>query len=352
MATTVSEGATAEGATAEGATAYGTNPGGSNPDGTNPDGTGANGTGAHGTSPEGLVMAEGFADELAQLKEFLSAWTAGASNEVKPLLHWQFLGRSKYFRPVTVFACFSAMNDAPIGEPQIRVAAAIELVHNVSLVIDDILDRSRFRRGILTMHCRFGLLPALMTSGYITADSFEIVKHNPFNTDRIAELYKRLAAAENLQWRLRRHPLGVEDWRVIAGEDTGSMFEAAACLGTGDEKLRRYGALLGMLYHGCDDVGDVKGAVALGGGGEEDLRDGILTLPTAIAIRDPETALLFRNPTPEGLQQLLGKLEEALPAAEAYLDSIAAEAEAEAVRVAPHPEGLIKLVRNTRRLSA
>ena len=297
-------------------------------------------------------MAEGFDRELEDLKAFLQDWTNGSNNEVKPLIEWQFLGRSKYFRPVTVFACHTAMTQAPVGESQIRAAAAVEMVHNVSLVVDDILDRSRFRRGVLTMHCRFGLLPALMTSGYITADSFELVKDNPFNIQRIGELYRRLAAAENLQWRLRRHPLGVEDWRIIAGEDTGSMFEACACLGTGDESLRHYGHLLGMLYHGCDDVGDVKGAVALGGGGEEDLRDGILTLPTAIAIRNPETALLFRNPTPEGLQQLLQRLEEALPEAEKYLDGIAAEAEAEARRVAPAPDGLIALVRNTRRLSA
>ena len=309
-------------------------------------------TAAADAAPDGLVMAEGFDRELEQLKAFLQGWTRESHNEVKPLIEWQFLGRSKYFRPVTVFACHTAMTEAPVGEPQIRAAAAVEMVHNVSLVVDDILDRSRFRRGVLTMHCRFGLLPALMTSGYITADSFELVKDDPFNIQRIAELFRRLAAAENLQWRLRRHPLGVEDWRIIAGEDTGSMFEACACLGTGDESLRHFGHLLGMLYHGCDDVGDVKGAVALGGGGEEDLRDGILTLPTAIAIRNPETALLFRNPTPEGLQQLLQRLEEALPEAEKYLDGIALEAEAEAKRVARAPEGLIALVRNTRRLSA
>ncbi|MEP7348087.1 MAG: polyprenyl synthetase family protein [Gemmatimonadaceae bacterium] len=302
--------------------------------------------------PAGLVMAEGFDRELEQLKAFLRTWTAGSSNEVKPLLEWQFLGRSKYFRPVTLFACHTAMSELPVAAPAIRAAAAVEMVHNVSLIVDDILDRSRFRRGVLTLHCRFGLLPALMTSGYITADSFELVKNEPFNIERIAELFRRLAAAETLQWRLRRRPLGVEDWRIIAGEDTGSMFEACACLGTGDEKLRHFGHLLGMLYHGCDDVGDVKGAVALGGGGEEDLRDGILTLPTAIAIQDPETALLFRNPTTEGLQILLKKMEEALPAAERYLDSIAAEAEAEATRVARIPDGLIALVRNTRRLSA
>ncbi len=297
-------------------------------------------------------MAEGFDKELELLKTFLHEWAARGNDEVKPMLAWQFLGRSKYFRPVTLFACHTAVSEEPVGDETIRAAAAIEMVHNVSLIVDDILDRSRFRRGVLTLHCRFGLLPALMASGYITADAFELVDGKPFEIRIIAELFRRLAAAETLQWRLRRQPLGVEDWRIIAGEDTGSMFEAAACLGTGDEKLRRFGGLLGMLYHGCDDVGDVKGAVALGGGGEEDLRDGILTLPAAIAIRDPEVAMLFRNPTPEGLQVLLEKMEAALPVAERYLDGIAAEAEAEAVRVARVPDTLINLVRNTRRLSA
>lgn len=296
-------------------------------------------------------MAEGFDRELEQLKSFLASWVEGSSRELKPLLDWQFLGRSKYFRPVTVFACRAAVCEDPIDESTIRAAAAIEMVHNVSLIVDDILDRSRYRRGVLTLHCRFGLLPALMASGYISADAYELVNRNPFAGRRISELFRRLAAAETLQWRLRRQPLGVEDWRMIAGEDTGSMFEACACLGTGDETLRRYGRLLGMLYHGCDDVGDVKGAVALGGGGEEDLRDGILTLPAAIAIRDPEAALLFRNPTPEGLEALLERMEAALPAAEQYLDGIAAEAEAEARRVAPRPEVLLNLVRNTRQLS-
>lgn len=299
----------------------------------------------------GLIMAEGFDRELEQLKSLLASWVEGSSRELKPLLDWQFLGRSKYFRPVTVFACRSAVSEDPIDESTIRAAAAIEMVHNVSLIVDDILDRSRYRRGVLTLHCRFGLLPALMASGYISADAYELVNRNPFAGRRISELFRRLAAAETLQWRLRRQPLGVEDWRMIAGEDTGSMFEACACLGTGDETLRRYGRLLGMLYHGCDDVGDVKGAVALGGGGEEDLRDGILTLPAAIAIRDPEAALLFRNPTPEGLEVLLERMEAALPVAEQYLDGIAAEAEAEARRVAPRPEVLLNLVRNTRRLS-
>jgi geranylgeranyl pyrophosphate synthase len=295
--------------------------------------------------------ARGYDAELEALQAFVRRWIDEGSDEMRPLLEWQFLGRSKYFRPVTVFACAEAMSPGPIGDEIVRRAVAVEMIHNVSLIIDDILDRSRYRRGVLTLHCRFGQLPALMASGYIAAEAFHLCRHFPFGVQLLAELLKRLAAAESIQWRLRRQPLGVEDWRYLAGEDTGTMFEACACLGTGDERLRTYGRLLGMLYHGCDDVGDVRGAVALGGGGDEDVRDGILTLPTALAIRDPEVAVLFRNPTPEGLKTLVEKIGAALPAAEEYLDQLADEAIREATRVAPNPAPLIALVRNTRPLS-
>jgi geranylgeranyl pyrophosphate synthase len=302
-------------------------------------------------SPDRLVVAEGFDEPLGRLKQFLAVWIDGSDREIRPVLQWQFLGRSKYFRPATLFACHQAVSDRPIDDAVVRAAAAVEMAHNVSLIVDDILDRSRFRRGVLTVHCRFGQLRALMAAGYVTAAAYELVAADGFAVRRLAELFKRLAVAESLQWRLRRQPLGVEDWRHLAGEDTGTMFETCACLGTRDERLRHFGRLLGIVYHGCDDVGDVRGAVGLGGGGEQDIRDGILTLPAALAIRDPEAALEFRDPSPGGLAVLLRHMESALPAAEDYLDRVAADAEAEAVRVAPRPDGLLRLVRNTRRLS-
>lgn len=289
--------------------------------------------------------------EIEQLAAFVRSWIAGGDDEMRPLLEWQFLGRSKYFRPATVFACHQAVTPGPIDSAVITRASAVEMIHNVSLIVDDILDRSRFRRGILTLHCRFGHLPALMASGYIAAEAFRLCCDYPFGIARLAELLKRLAAAESVQWRMRRQPLGIEDWRYLAGEDTGTMFEACACMGTGDERLRTYGRLLGMLYHGCDDVGDVRGAVSLGGGGDEDLRDGIVTLPVAIAIRDPAVAVLFRDPSPDDLETLVAKVGDALPAAEQYLDRLADEAIAEARRVARNSGPLIDLVRNTRLLS-
>ena len=298
-----------------------------------------------------LIQGLDYEKEITLLKEFLADWINNCDPEIMELLNWQFLGDSKYFRPVTIFACYEAVHDEPVTAEIIRSSAALEIVHNVSLIIDDILDRSRFRRGKLTLHCRFGSLPALMASGYITSAAFEILSDDTLGIELIADLIKRLGVAECVQWRLRRQPLGIEDWRGIAGEDTGSMFETCACLGTRNEKLRTYGRLLGTLYHGCDDVGDIRGAVALGGGGEEDVRDGILTLPAAIAIREPEVALEFRNPSPDGFDFLMSKLKAALPEAERYLDKIAREAVREVQKNARKPDRLMTLIEHTRQLS-
>jgi geranylgeranyl pyrophosphate synthase len=301
----------------------------------------------------GIIARSGFAMEIDGLRGVLADWIARADEEIRDLLAWQFQGGSKYFRPLTIFACYRAVYRGPIPPALVRSAAVLEMFHNVSLVVDDILDRSPSRRSVPTLYAKFGMLPALMAAGYVVAEGYRLVQDDPHDIRLLSELLARLGVAECLQWRLRRQPLGLQDWRRIAGEDTGTMFEVCACLGTRTEELRRFGRLLGMLYHGCDDVGDVRGAQALGGGGEEDLRDGILTLPAALAIRDPDVAALFARPEPSAadLAQLAAAFAACLPEAERCLDDIADEARQEARRFAANPEPLLTLVEHTRQLS-
>jgi len=310
----------------------------------------------------------GLAPEMTRLQDAIRSWVARADPEMQDALRWQFDSGSKYFRPFTLFSCHRAMSPAPISSGLINSALAVELFHNVSLIIDDIVDRSDERRGKATLHRRFGELQALMASGYIVAAGYEIVSSPDsydendaqdaallrLNVRLLSELMKRLGVAECMQWRLRRRPLGVEDWRVIAGEDTGSMFEVCACLGTRSEALRQFGRLLGMLYHGCDDVGDVRGAQALGGGGQEDLRDGILTLPAALAIRDPALRDIFCKPerSDRDLETLAQAFAARLDEAERVLDQLAQEARDQARRLAPNPSPLLALIDHTRQLSA
>jgi geranylgeranyl pyrophosphate synthase len=244
------------------------------------------------------------------------------------------------------------VHSTPAAEA-VELAFATELMHNMSLVVDDVLDESDERRGIATVERKFGRLTALMASGYLVADAFDAVAGDAFAVRHLAELLRRLGAAECLQWRLRRQPLGVEDWRRIAGEDTGSMFEICAVLGARSERLRRYGHLLGVLYHGCDDVGDQRGLEALGGGGDEDIRDGILTLPAALAIRDAQVRGQFvaDDEDPDRLAALGEAFRAQLDEAERVLDGIADAARAEAGQFAAEPEPLLALVDQVRQLS-
>jgi geranylgeranyl pyrophosphate synthase len=299
------------------------------------------------------VLAQlGATAEIQLLRERLATWLESVDAELREPLAWAFGGTPKHFRPLTLFASHRATHQTPASET-VELAFAVELLHNMSLIVDDVLDGSDERRGIATVERRFGRLTALMASGYLVADAFDAFADDAFAVHHLSELLRRLGAAECLQWRLRRTPLGVEDWRRIAGEDTGSMFEICAVLGARSQQLRRYGHLLGVLYHGCDDVGDLRGLEALGGGGEEDIRDGILTLPAALAIRDPHVRDLFRvhDDDRERFGALAVAFRAELDEAERVLDGIAESARTEADRFADDPEPLLALVDAVRQLS-
>src|SRR5205823_2642865 len=148
----------------------------------------------------GIIAELGFSDEVRRLQAVLDHWIGQASGEMRPLLDWQFKARSKYFRPLTIFGCHRAVSGPSIPDSVIRSAAVLEMMHNVSLIIDDIVDESDERRGKPTLHRRFGRLPALMASGYIVADGFRMSAADPYDVALFSDLLKRLGVAECAQW--------------------------------------------------------------------------------------------------------------------------------------------------------
>jgi hypothetical protein len=134
----------------------------------------------------------------------------GVDDELRETLEWAFAGTAKHFRPLTLFGCHRAVHVTPVPSQAVELAFVVELMHNMSLIVDDVLDGSDERRGVATIHRKFGRLPALMASGYLVADAFDAVADDPFAVRHLSELLRRLGSAECLQWRLRRQPLGVE----------------------------------------------------------------------------------------------------------------------------------------------
>ena len=131
------------------------------------------------------------------------------------------------------------------------------------------------------------------------------------------------------------------------------MFEICARLGTRDDSLRTYGQLLGTLYHGCDDVADVRGTTALGGGSEKDIVDGILTLPGRGRDAQPGhgAPLPQRRPghvRPDRPGAARGACRRRRPTSTASQRRPRARRRGNAA----HPERLLDLLRHTRALSA
>lgn len=402
-------------------------------------------------APWDVVRRLGRTEDIERVRSAIAAWVASSSPAVRPMLDHQFTGLSKFFRPLTIFGCHYALRNEPVPDRLIVTAQAVEMLHNVTLIIDDLVDGSDERRGKSTLHVDYGELTAYMVAGYITADAYDLVarrllaevddllgqpaetgarleEHRPdagfhragavdlhrnsaldadglaseslrkaldeagpvrFDLRLLSELVRRLCVAECIQWANRggagthaarvernpqcrpahvgrleapaQRPLGLADWRLLAREDTGCMFEICAVLGARSQRFRRFGRLLGMLYHGCDDVADVSEAERLGGGKDEDVRDRILTLPAALAIQhSPRTASLFYcdepAETPDAVRaqdaELLAAYKARLPDAEAELDNIRRQLDEEISGLGvPRPEALRALADSVRTLS-
>lgn len=86
-----------------------------------------------------VIARLGVATEVQLLRERLATWLESVDDELRESLAWALGGAPKHFRPVTLFACHRAVHDTPATEA-VEVAFAVELVHNMSLIVDDLLD--------------------------------------------------------------------------------------------------------------------------------------------------------------------------------------------------------------------
>jgi len=170
------------------------------------------------------------------------------------------LAGGKRVRPaVTVLAC-----EACGGDPADAVdfAVAIELVHNASLVIDDIIDRSDVRRGTASAWARYGHGPAIITSDGLLGEAFALLSRNDHATQIVAESMVELGEGEATE--LVARPTDEREYVELARRKTGALFRAAAELGAvaadADpftvEAFGEYAERVGIAFQIRDDVLD------------------------------------------------------------------------------------------------
>ncbi len=182
-----------------------------------------------------------------------------------------------------------------------RLAAAVELLHTATLIHDDVLDRAETRRGLPTLHTRFGTVEAVLAGDWLLSRCFRLASENaaPENARALSRLVGAVCSAEIAQ------DLGKFDYttsvrrylRTIAGK-TAALFSLALHTGASESKansgivgiLRRAGYCTGMAFQVIDDILDYESTEdVMGKPVGNDLREGLCTLPLIHALKaDPE----------------------------------------------------------------
>jgi len=200
----------------------------------------------------------------------------------------------KRLRPklVQLTAAIGPRND-PLRAAEL--AAAVELLHNATLIHDDYVDESTHRRGRPTVAAEEGPERAIAVGDFYFAKATRLIAEmgNAGVTSALAEALEAICASQIDDVALRgAFPGDRESYlRVVRGK-TASLFAAACASGallSGAEPevvaaLRRYGDLLGIAFQMADDVVDFSPSSGKPVG--LDVRQRVLSLPLIYAAED------------------------------------------------------------------
>jgi len=207
----------------------------------------------------------------------------------------------KRLRPVCVL--LAARLGRGVTPEAIELAIAAELVHNATLLHDDVVDDASSRRGVTAARLVYGNAISIFAGDWLLVDALRRVRRAapPDVLERLLEVIDEMIVAESLQLERRgRLATSFDDWLAVATGKTAALFRwamyAGARVGGLDRAqaalLERFGCELGLAYQAVDDVLDVAGDAGITGKALfTDLREGKGSLPVVLAVRsDPGIA--------------------------------------------------------------
>ncbi|MCD6481908.1 MAG: polyprenyl synthetase family protein [Thermoplasmata archaeon] len=196
----------------------------------------------------------------------------------------------KRLRPI--IACLSCEAVGGNMMDAIPLAVALEIIHTFTLIHDDIMDRDEERRGMPSVHKKFGDNRAILAGDALFAKAFEILSHTKDAeickklTRNLAIMAKEICEGQEMDVAFEEmESVGKEEFLEMIEKKTARMFEHAAMngamVGGGSkeevEAMKVYGLNLGMAFQIWDDCLDVIGK-DIGKPVGSDIREGKKTL--------------------------------------------------------------------------
>lgn len=206
--------------------------------------------------------------------------------------------KGKQIRPIMVI--LSAGMFGGVNEHVLHAGAALEMLHNASLIHDDVVDETSLRRGRTTVNASWGNHVAVLVGDFFVSNALAagIKTGNIEIISALSDLGKELSLGEIDQiCNVRDHHFDEESYFKMIRQKTASLFmncvkmgaEAAGAKPEEYRPLVDYAELLGLCFQIKDDIFDYFEDTRIGKPTGNDLREGKVTLPLLYALaRGPE----------------------------------------------------------------
>ena len=211
----------------------------------------------------------------------------------------------KLMRPMICLLISKALGTP--NQDSIRYAAACEMLHNATLIHDDVADESEERRGNPTISALLGPSGAVLVGDFWLARTVSMVmsaENNPRVVKYFCNTLGALAEGEMLQMeKAESADTREEDYYKIIKGKTASLFEAsgasaAESVGAGEElceAAREFALCFGIAFQIKDDILDYAGTSQLGKPVGVDLKEQKITLPLLGALKGAENEQEIRQ---------------------------------------------------------
>ncbi len=199
----------------------------------------------------------------------------------------------KQMRPMLALIIARACSAGkPASDATVRYAAASELLHNATLLHDDVADESDQRRGVPTIMSLMGPSVSVLVGDYWLVKAVELVLEASGDDMRVIRLFSKtlsdLAEGEMLQLqKAQSGDTDENDYLRIIYNKTASLFEAA-CLSAAisvdacpeyEKAAKDYAVALGLAFQIKDDILDYSGTDSVGKPLGVDILEQKITMP-------------------------------------------------------------------------
>src|SRR5215469_15658034 len=239
-------------------------------------------------------------EDLALVEQEIAGENAAAFEPVSEISNYLREGGGKRLRPALLLLAAGASGYR--GPSAIRLGAVVELIHNATLIHDDVIDGASTRRGRPSANARWGNHMSVLAGDWLYMQSFEMAlrERNFAILDILIDLTQNMVEGELLQLtRLGQIDLTEAEATELAYRKTACLFSGCARLGAVlgqlpprlEEAFAEYGRNAGLAFQLVDDLLDFTASPEqLGKPVLSDLKEGKVTLPLIFALKSASDA--------------------------------------------------------------